>query len=340
MTSFAATLYRELRSPTLAVVLLLALAVLAAAGTFLAPPDTGEPPAAGDSPLRLSRIVGLRNTFQSPLFLSLVAGVAVNVVACTWHRLSPRLRRRGGRQRALTDLALHGSLLLILAGALAKGLFSFVGTQIVNVGEGTETVYDWRARRDAPLGFGIRAEEMREGFYPLQAHVGVALAATAEKLEVLDLVEGEQTQGRRSAVRLRIAGYDSAAGVFRFGVLAGGAEREITLATRPGSAATARVGDYDLTLVAFKAILREINVRISLIESGAAVASGWLTTNSRLRHRDLSLFLTAWGADEAGRRYCGIQVARDPGAPFFWAGCVLIALAIPWHLWAKGRSAP
>ena len=337
VTAYAATLYRGLRSPALAVALLLSLAVLAAAGTLLSPPATENTPAMGGAAVSLARIVGLRNTFQSPMFLTLVLLTAINVVACTWHRLSLRLHQRGGRLLMYTDLVLHGSLLLILTGGLAKGLFGFIGTQNVYVGEGTSLVYDWRAQRDTALGFSIKAEELREGFYPIQVRIGARRVATGEKLDVLSVDEGRETHLPGGDLRIDIAGYDAAIGVIRFRIIAGGREREIALATRGGDAATARAGEYDLTLVAFRADLKDVRARITVLESGTAVSAGWLTSNSRIPHRGLNLFLTAWGADAEGKRYFGIQVVRDPGAPFFWVGCVLLALAVPCHFWVKGR---
>ena len=140
MTGLLGRLGRALRSQALAVALLIAIAVLAAVGTVTSPPGSGE--VAGRGPL--ARAIGVERTFSSPLFLALVAAAALNVAVCTWHRLAPRLRARKGGWRAFTDLALHGSLLLILAGGAAKGAFGFTGTQNVHVGGYTDTVYDWR----------------------------------------------------------------------------------------------------------------------------------------------------------------------------------------------------
>lgn len=329
-----AALYRVLRSSALAVALLLALAVLAAVGTLAPVPGEGEAPGPG-SPL--ARFVGLEQTFRSPLFLGLVALVAVNVVACTWHRFSLRRRQRAARLRTLTDLLIHAALLLILAGGLVKGVFSFTGTQNIYVGESTATVYDWGERRDTPLGFDIRIDEFHEGFYPLRAQLGLHRVATGERLGLIEVLEGVPAASPGREVGLRVAGYDSAAGVIRFTVAVDGAERRVDLATKAGEAASARVGGYELTLVAYRADLKEARAHVSLIERGVAVAAGWLSPNTSLRHRGLSLFLTAWGADPQGKRVCGVQVVRDPGAAAFWAGCVLLALAIPGHFLAKGR---
>lgn len=338
MTGFPAAFSRGLRSTRLAVALLLALAVLAAVGTFLSPPGAGTVPEPDGAARPLSRIIGLEQTFRSPLFLSLLALAALNVVACAWYRLSLRWAQEGGRLRTFTDILLHGSLLLILTGGMLKGLLGFIGTQNVYVGEMTETVYDWRAGREARLGFEIRVDELREGYYPIQARIGVRRAATGEKLELLEVVEGKRTGNPGGDLGMQITGYDPVAGEIRFVVVSGGAEQQIPLKTKAGDAAAARAGDYDLSLVAFRADLKEVRAKISLLDAGTAVSVGWLAPNSRIRHRGLNLFLTAWGADPGGKRFCGIQVTRDRGAPLFWVGCVLLALAIPAHLYLKSRQ--
>jgi hypothetical protein len=337
VSALAATLYRGLRSPALAVALLLALAVLAAAGTFLSSPGVPMPPGApSGSPL--ARLVGLRDTFRSPPFLALLALAAVNVATCTWHRLWPRLRRAQGRDRLLADVLLHGSLLVIIAGGAAKSLFGFVGTQNVYVGEGTETVYDWRAGRDAPLGFELRADELRERYYPIRARVGVQRAATGEKLGMVEVVEGAEGRLPGGEVRLRIAGFDPGAGSIRLTVGTAAGSSDLALATRAGAGATGRAAGYALSLIAYRADLRDVAVRVTVVDPGAVVTGRWLGKNDSLEHRGLSFFLTGWGTDDRGRHFCGIQVARDPGAPLFWAGCALLALAIPWLSWARGRG--
>jgi cytochrome c biogenesis protein len=217
-------------------------------------------------------------------------------------------------------------------------MFGFVGTQNVHVGHGTGTLYDWRTRRDEPLGFEIRVEEFRETFYPVRARVGMLRAGTSEKLGRLEVVEGGVSAGPGGDPVIRLAGYDSAAGVISFSVASGGVNQSVVFRTQAQETAKVRVGAYDLVLVSYRADLKDARARVSLVEAGAVAASGWLSSNTSVSHRGLTLFLTAWGADAEGNRFCGIQGARDPGAPFFWVGSVLLALAIPGHFYAKGRQ--
>ena len=87
-----------------------------------------------------------------------------------------------------------------------------------------------------------------------------------------------------------------------------------------------------------RADLRQVRAKLALAVPGAPAQEEWLSTNDRVSRGGASVFLTGWGA-RAGNRFCGFQVVRDPGAPLFWAGCILLALAAPAHLLLKGRGA-
>lgn len=290
--SAAATLSRLIRSPGVAVVLLLALAGLAAVGTLTPPVAPDAVPATAGWPVAAARLVGLRQTFNSPLFLSLVALSVINVVACTWHRLAIRLRTGRVERRAVTDIMIHGSLVLLVAGGIGKVLFGFVGTQNIHVGGISHTAYDWRAGRDAPLGFAIGIDEFNTGYYPIRAMIGVRLVATGEKAALLEVVEGAEIASPGGEVRLSIAGYDPASGLLRLGVVTKGGRQELVLDTA-GEKPVARYGDYDLALVAYRADIKDIQAVISLHEPGAGMAGKLLGPNTRIVYRGFSLFLTA-----------------------------------------------
>jgi hypothetical protein len=335
--SGAAAAFRILRSPALAVALLLALAALSAVGTATTPAGPEGAAAVRAWEGAVARVVGLQQTFSSPLFLSLVALSAANVVACTWHRLATRRETPAGRRRAVTDVLIHASVLIVVAGGVAKAVFGFIGTQNIHVGGMSDTVYDWKAGRDAPLGFAIVIDGFRTGYFPVRARIGVRAAGTGEKVGLLEVTEGAETAIPGGDARVSVLGYDGEAGRLRVGVTARGVTDELTFGTA-GDQAVLRSGAYDLSLVAYRADLRDVHASISLHGPGGIESGLRLGPNDRIAHGGLSLFLTAWGTDPDGRRFCGVQVVRDPGAPVFWAGCVLLALAIPLHALARERG--
>lgn len=316
----------------MALVLILGLALVSVAGTVGVPSEEESGPRGVGSVL--ARAVGVRRTFSSPPFLTLVGLLGANVAVCTWHRA--RARAGSADLRLGADVGIHVGLLVLMAGGLAKALFGFIGTQNIYVGGTTSTVYDWRGGRDAPLGFVVAVEQFRSSFHPVRAKVGLRRAATGEKIALVEVVEGGQTPTPAGDLRISIAGYDGEGGGLRLGLRGLGAPPELSFAT-DGTGAPARVGDYELTLVAYRADLKEVAARISLVEGGARVAGGWLDSRTRLKHRGLSIFFTAWGTDPEGRRYCGVQVVRDPGALLFWIGSTLFALATTAHVVLRVR---
>ena len=92
---------------------------------------------------------------------------------------------------------------------------------------------------------------------------------------------------------------------------------------------TAVAGRYGLTLVAWRRDLREVLGRVAIRERGQDVLRDQLRVNGRMRHRGWNLYLTAWGRDEYGNDFAGIQMTRDPGAGFFWFGSVLFSVCLP-----------
>lgn len=333
----ATSLVRGLRSSYLAILLLLAVAALAAVGTIVTPAGPEALTGSRQSSYSFARMVGLQRTYSSPLFLLLVALLAINIAACSWHRQS--LRTKGAGLRGASDLMIHASLLLLVVGGLLKGIFGFVGTQNIHVGAAAVTVYDWRTGRDVPIGFQIVIDEFQEIFYPIRAKIGVRSVRTKEKVALLDVVQGAQSGYQEGGLVVKIIGYDPDRGSLRVEVQAqGSSEEEIDLATSAG-AEPVKAGGYELSLVAYRADLKKIQAHISVLESGVSVQREWLGANDTIRHQGTNLFLTAWGTDDSGQRYCGIQFVRDPGGGVFWAGCALLALAVPLHVFAKGRRA-
>lgn len=308
----SSTIHRALRSSSLAVATLIALAATAAAGSVL------------------------EHLYSSSLFLGIVALLAVNVSFCTLHRFSKGGARIRG-MRGATDLAVHVSLLLVMAGGAAKSVFGRVLTQNVAVGTETGTMYDWRTGRDEPLGYTLRIDAFRVERYPLQVAVGVRRVATGEKVGLVELREGRTARVPDAAMELAEPSYDPSAGLVTVTLRSPAGERRLSFPARPGEEESPEAGGHSFVLVAWRSEVRAARAEASIIDGGRRVARGILEPNGSFSHGGTSFFMTAWGTDQFGIDYCGIQAARDPGAPLFWAGCILLALAAPLHVASRAR---
>lgn len=339
-----------LRSGRTALVLLLSTALTAAAGTLYTP-EQGRVFLAstiGERGVAVAQAIGIIDVFHGPLFAALLGLIAVGVALCTWHRLpliAALSRKYSGSPRrrwtVLTDAAMHLSILVVLAAAATESLFGFVGTKNIPVGVPEARVFDWRSGRDVPLGFEIVVEELGMSYFPVLAKIGVTDTGTGKRLDLATIREGANTEISGGSLALQFVRYDAAASLLELVALREGKPEMVRFSTGPKGPNTALAGRYGLTLVAWRRDLREVLGRVAIRERGREVRRDQLRVNGRLRHRGWNLYLTAWGRDDYGNDFAGIQVTRDPGAVYFWCGAVLFSVCLPLFFILRRRvSAP
>lgn len=280
--------------------------------------------------------------FHHPVFAIVLLLLGLNVAFCSGQRFAARRRAAPGSVlscRSLSDAALHLSLLVILCSGVFKGLGEVVLTQNIHVGGSTRTAYDWRARADVPLGFTLAVVDFVEEPYPVLARIAVSRRDTGERISQVELREGGETVLPGPGLRLRLTEFRRRDGVAHLEVgEPGSAGSPVALSTRGDEGRVAEYGPYLLTVLAYKSQPRSVRSRLSIREGGATVREGWLAPNGRMLHGGLRLSMTAWGLDRDGRGFVGIQMVRNPGAPLFWAGCVLLAIAVPVCLACRRRA--
>lgn len=287
---------------------------------------------AGSGGLTAARFLGLADTYRSPVFIGLLLLLGANLLGCTLPRFSRS--RASSRRAAITwlDLLLHLSILVVLAGGAAKAVWGSTVTANIRVGESTAEAFDWRISADVPLGFTVAVQERRTEYYPASVQVGVRSAATGEKITLLELAEKATIPVTGHEESLEMTGFAEDPARFRFRVSTGAAAESFELEVGRESGRSSTSGAHTFTLVAYRHEIKSVRGLVRVLEGNRIVSEGWLGSNERLEHRGTSLFLTAWGADEQGRRFIGLQFVRDPGAPVFWVGCVLLAALLPAYL--------
>lgn len=319
-------------------VLLLTTAILAAAGTLYTPEQGRSFLAArvGERGVAIAQAVGIVDVFHGPLFAILLGLIGLGVALCTWRRL-PIARvlssgYTGTRRRkwaVLVDAAMHLSIIVVLVAAAVETLFSFVGTKNIHVGAPESMTFDWRSGRDVPLGFEIVVEALTMSYFPALAKIGVTDVATGQRLGLLTVREGADSPGLAGSLALRDVRLDAAASSLELIALQDGRQSAVRLSTEVQGPSSAIVGKYRLSLVAWRRDLREVLGRVAIREGGQVVLRDHLRVNGRMRHRGWNLYLTAWGRDDHGKDFAGIQVTRDPGAVIFWIGTVIFSVSLP-----------
>lgn len=326
-----------LRSRRLALVLLTATAALASFGTLPLSDALRGRLASLPGILAVARTLGLVDTYRSPLFVFLLVALGVNIVVCTWHRLfvvpgGPAAAAAGVRRhtRRILDALVHLSLLAIVAGGVAKGLFGFVRTQNIYVGHSTDVFYDFGRDADVPLGFRLEVLDREDTFYPLQARIGVSDRASGRKIDLLELRAGKPAELPGGGLELTLEEPDEAANLLRLRTTADGRNgtTEWEMAAG-GESLVADVESFSLTLVAWKREIKGVRSRVACRANGVPIQEGWISPQGKLTCRGVSFAQTAYGADEYGKPFVGVQAVREPAAPLFWGGCIVFALALP-----------
>lgn len=278
-----------LASTELAVILFLAISLLAIPGTFSTE----------------------RTVYSSPLFLSLLGLFGLNLALCS-------VRRYKSVSRPV--LILHVGVLLTLFGCILTS-FGFVAT--VNVYEGTsvDRVYRWDQKRDAPLGVGLAVRKINREFYPMPVKIGVLKGK--EKAGLYTLKTGESF--RLAGYRVRVGELEYPSENITFSVY----ENDHLIGSASSSGASHLPADfpYGFKLVAFKTpILKRIWVDLMLTRNSRKIAEGISEVNNPFRWGGLYFYNTAVNTDRSGGQYAGIQIVRDPGRPFVFAGFAVVGL--------------
>ncbi|GAB4265762.1 MAG: hypothetical protein Kow0092_18340 [Deferrisomatales bacterium] len=352
---------RRLSSPRLTLFLLLSLAVLGALGTAIPQGLAPEAylqrfPRAGSWVLAL----GMDRFFAGPLYRGLLAGLCMNLAACTLGRLA---RGWGGlvggravrwslgegerperlawlqarrfvilRRRPLRAvrspwavagfLLVHLSPLPIAAGGLAGSLFGYVGTATVHVGGRLDTVYNWESRSDERLPFVATVEELTETHYPLQLRLEVEDAAGRSL--PLETRVGQETAVPGTPFRLQVLAFDPADGSLRYRLRGpDGEDGPFAGGRDPASPVVVRPTEYRDPQV------RSVRSRLVVEFPDRPPVRADVSINAPLVVGGLRVYLTAWGRDRYGFPYAGFQVVRDPGQPLVWAGAAGLGLGLP-----------
>jgi cytochrome c biogenesis protein len=331
---------RALSSPRLAIVLLISVAVLSVLGTFTQ--GVGDNGIRGPF-LEAARFLGFGDPFTHPLFVSLVAFLCLNIVFCTTQRFTIRHKAAesspSSRRRLLPwlDGGVHLSILVILAGGVIKGTMGFVATQYCFIGVPSNTAYEWRTDRELILDFAVIPREKVEEYHPLQARIGVKDSTSGEKVALLELWGGQKAGIPGGEARLRLIGRDRENGLVRFEVQEGDEQKILEVESRKGGRADVEFGRYSFVLVAWREELKTVRTLMAILEGERVVKEEWLVPNSSIGYRGTHLYQTAWGVDEEGNSFVGIQFSRDPGAPIFWAGAVAFGVLLPAFLFVRHR---
>ena len=251
------------------------------------------------------------NIYWGGIRVALLWLTGLNLLLCTLQRI---------RTLPKPVLAIHFGALIVLIGGVVSSL-GFVAT--VNMYEGTsvDKVYRWDTKEEVPLGVEIGVKKVNMEYYPIALKVGVLKGN--EKVGLFELKTGDSFAVGDYVIRADALELPS--DILKLRV----SDREGVI----GSAETSGVKDlpanfpYDFVLVAFKnPSLKRMWLDLRLTKGPEIIAEGTSEVNSPFEWQGLTFYHTRVDRDKYGMSYAGLQVTRDPGRRYVYAGFIIMGL--------------
>ncbi|MEI7816068.1 MAG: hypothetical protein WCI45_02640 [Desulfuromonadales bacterium] len=282
-------IYRFIASTELAIGLFIAISLVAIPGTF----------------------TKSRAIYSSPLFVSLLAALAINLLFCSIKRF-----------KAISGpvLILHGGVVLTLAGSVVAS-FGFVATSFVYENRLAEQFYRWDVKQDSSLGFGLVVNKINRKFTPAPVKIGVLKNGQKDGLH--EIKTGESF----SLPPYRIVADELEMPAENLKLIIYERDRRIGSYTTSGPSDLPVDFPYQFKLVAFQTplLLREW-VDLILVRNNEIIAKGTSEVNKPFQWGGLYFYNTRNEYDEKGVPYAGIQIVRDPGRWYVFLGMTIVAL--------------
>lgn len=249
-------------------------------------------------------------TEQRSVYLSLLPDIilglfGLNLLLCTIQRV---------RTLSKPTLIIHLGVIVTLIGSVISS-FGFLATVNIYEGSSVDKVYRWDTKENVPLGVEVGVKKIHMEYYPIPLKVGVLKGS--EKVGLFELKTGDSFAVGDFVIRADALEFPSE--ILKLRVF----YREGAI----GSADTSGVKNlpanfpYDFVLVAFKnPSLKRMWLDLRLTKGSEIIAEGTSEVNSPFQWEGLNFYHTNADRDKFGTSYAGLQITRDPGRPYVYAG--------------------
>lgn len=255
--------------------------------------------------------------------------------------LAGRLSASGYRVHTETDLLLaergsfgrwgstlvHIAILLIMLGGLL-GATGFVGTINTYLHQPNHLYFDWDAQENRELGFQLRADQFRLRYYPVQLRFALSDAASGNSLGQMMLFDNEAFDVPDSSITVQLRGFDPEALILTMDVLERGELLgQYQVGEKFEKFGAVQYPAFRLNKLQFRdPVLKQYETDVTILAAGQVVKQGTIRVNHPLSYRGVSIYQTAYGQDEFGKRSVGFQLSKDPGEWLVWTATLLLML--------------
>jgi hypothetical protein len=350
---------RSLKSIRFAIILMALIAVACLVGTLIAqkPYDANTAMARyGPTVGSLVVLLGLNHLYGTWWFLGLLGLLALSVAVCTFSGARFSFRK-------ICTLIAHASILLIVAGAILRGVAGVDGILTLEKGQIAGNFEVEGATAAVPLGFNLRLDNFLIRYYEgageslevrlgdagqprsIPVQVGKVVPLTpdgASKLEVLRRVldfkmdengqinSAPDQQPDNPALQVRLTGP------------AGESKRWVFAIHPEFEGHSAGASDVHLRYIFSPPAIKSFESHVTVLdENGKEARKAVILVNSPLQVGRYNFYQASYDPKTMATI---LEVTRDPGVPLVFAGFILLPIGIALALYVrpllnrKGRS--
>jgi len=218
-------------------------------------------------------------------------------------------------------LFIHLGCIVTLTGVLISTL-GYISTINIYEGSSTDIAFRWNVEKDVPLGFSLAVNGIHRSYYPINLKVGVLKEDKKHDLFIIKTGESFKLENYRvMADSLELTSKNLTLQVY------GPDDRRIGTYNTGGGNSLPEDFPYAFKLVAFQdPMLKRVWTDISILQDNKVIANGVAEVNHPFIWNGLRFYNTSTGIDPAGGSYAGIQIVRDPGIIYVYAGFFIICL--------------
>ncbi|MBI5665450.1 MAG: ResB-like family cytochrome C biogenesis protein [Nitrospirae bacterium] len=262
-----------------------------------------------------------------PIIWNIISGLlwllVINLTLCTIQRI-----------KILPGpvLIMHIGVIIAFAGGGVSSL-GFVATVNIYEGDAAAKVYRWDIEKDVSPGVEIMIKKLHEEYYPVPVKVGVL--RDGEKFGLYVLRTGEDFRLEEYTIKvdeLELYAKKLKLNVYHKGDFIGSADTS-------GAGNLPEDFPFAFKLVAYQdPVIKKTWVDMVLLRDSGIVAEGEVGVNSPLKWEGMNFYHTATNRDPASRPFVGIQITKDPGTVYVYAGFIVIALGGAYYLLRRMRG--
>ena len=296
-------------------------------------------------------ITGLRfnNVFSSYWFLVLMAGGALNIIACTVKQWKV-LRLRPG------VFLSHLGVMLMFVGGAVQGLFAVRGTLALETGQ-TRGEFAGNDGTTVALPFEVSLKNFQVRYWDKEKHFIHAYKKCGEPghdgddlLESVEVAPGQDAPFKAAGAGLSVVKFYPNFHLGESGPVSVDESRQNpALAVKlPGSKAAKPAylfANYpeahelrDAAGIRYvyeynPGQIKQFESRLAFLEGGVEKFEKLINVNSPAKYKGYRLYQS--GYDPKNPRFSSIQISRDPSVMFIYAGFAALMIGLTWAFWKE-----